>query len=171
MKFWPWTVLDRAAAARAEAEALRDAAKGHATKAGALWDEANQSLHALDGMLAAADYRIPHDRGESWDDYKAKLERILHEGRQAPVTLAILDRLDSKTREGYRLWLIEEAPGKAEVLRHRCAALADFRAELVAACYSLDAKARRAEMLRQGQEHRRIYLDQQRDAPPASIRS
>ena len=102
---------------------------------------------------------------------EATRSKILWESRQSAIVMAILDRLDSKTREGYTLWLTEMDAGKAETIRQRASAVADFRSELVAGLYAKSPAERRQETLRRGQDHARIYLDNQQSNALSSGRS
>lgn len=158
-RIWPWSALADAKAEARGAQIAKVQGQEALIKAGNLWAEAHQTLESVDGSLAAADYRIRRVDGESWPDYRRRLQQTLHQGRAQPAVLAILDRLDSKTREAFTLWLTEADPAKAEIGRQRASALADFRSELVMALYAEDASQRRQEVLRRGQEHARIYLD------------
>ena len=159
MRIWPWTALAQAKKERERAEILKTQAESAMAKAGNLWQETREDLVTIDGQLAAADYRLKRAEGESWAEYMHRRGKILSDGRQAPLTLVILDRLDGKTRDAFRDWLAAADPAVAERLRQRASALADFRSELVAALYATSPAEKRAEAHRRGQEHQRIYLD------------
>jgi hypothetical protein len=158
VRLWPWSVLEDARALREEALHIRTQGSADLDKAANLRRESMADVAAAEGLLESTGYRVRPAEGESWPEYRSRLAKILSEGRQASVTLAILDRLDSKTRDAFTRWLTA-LPAEAETLRLRASALADFRSELVSALYAASPEQKRAETLRRAQEHNRIYLD------------